>query len=205
MEMGLKYTMFLWRGSSESLKRKLLEMDVIIDRTEEMIKEREWFNNSSIRDLREKGTPTDIEKIERRERPEYYFSVWGMDLPDTGFVVGGYSNRRLFPGYYLTLFWLLMGKAKTEEFVLSEYHHGSNWGRCVMIQSRPPHNVRIVSPTPEEEEKYELFSIRADDVTGYPITVCHEFLNKQRPILPWTFSVECCIQGIIYQKEGDGI
>lgn len=188
--MGLAYDMYLIKGKAEEINEKFLTIEGMVDNIGVVIKERERRENLSLREYMESETPEDIKEHWKRGQSEAYFHIWGKDLPGTEFTFGSFSAYRLFSAPYNVIFMFLANQAGIKEYLISSYHHGSNWGECQYFKSQTPFDIQLISMLGAETEKYPLFSSRVEKETEFPVKKLHKHIKETSGIIPWTFSLE---------------
>jgi hypothetical protein len=189
--MGLKYTVFMIKGTADDFYKKLFETfpNLFIDESDLMMREREWYERpvKSIEDIKKEPEP-DLAGFIRDEQKR--LSVWWMDHPtEKGFVVGGFTSHWIHDAEYLSRFALVFRKCGVDEFLRVIFAHGSNDGNIIKLhlQKEPP-EIDTYEHKKGEEERWERYSKRVNKICGFPVTAWHNYISDYKiHFVPWKY------------------
>jgi len=203
--MGLKYEIFMIKGTADGFYKKLCETipEMFYETSDLMNREREWH-------LRPFPNTKDINKLKKAlEIPEDLtdyinegqnrFGIWWMDHPtNDGIVVGGYTTHWLREADFAAIFSEILVKLKIPEFIKVNYHHGSNDGDIYKIAFKDlKKNPEIAKKSgvykhiKGEDERWEKYATRVEKIAGYPVMEWHEYISDSKMLfVPWTYEIK---------------
>jgi hypothetical protein len=197
--MGLKYEVFMIKGSADNLHTKILSKfeGKIRDTSDMSRREREWYLRpmpitDNIEKFMEELDPRDPElEAWMKDGRQTGFHIWWMDHPTRkGIVVGGYTNHWLHDAEYTSVFCGVLIKCGIEEVLIQSYHHGVNDGHIQKIRLADPVGVEDYPSLKDEEEKWGKYAKRINKICGYPVLAWHHYIsNPKIHLVPWKYSV----------------
>ncbi len=200
--MGLKYNYFLYKGAVTDLKSKLLSAKrfspkdnrEILDAYYDMSKQFDWsLVKKDVNRILELAKPQVLLDYEKRQQYVSFFSVWGKQLFDTGYVFGGFTNTRLFPRLYDVVLGNVFEESGIFEYGLVNYHHNENTGffRKIDLVKQSALNVSMTD-LEKQNHDYESFASRIESAYQYPLSALHSFLDPPCgwAEFEWDFEVE---------------
>ena len=224
--MGLKYDMFMVKGSAKELYNKIDALDWSFDVTKWMFAEREFMEGRAKHfwiecvmveiDERYLKRPDDLQAYNDRTDKKWYYGIWWMDVPfetKESFCVGGYSRMfTLGRDYYLDFLLTNLSKANVNQYMYMQFHHGSNEGSYMEVCDGywdDHDNLQHYEMLESEAYKFEKYSRRVQKKSGYPVYEWHKYMQGLRGLVPWEFEMDLDMVGYFalaantFAKEGD--
>jgi hypothetical protein len=195
--MGLKYEIFMIKGTSDELYKKMFNAwgDRLIDTSEMSRKEREYYQRpikieGDIKKFMADLEP-DPELVQFIKDQETWYNIWWMDHPtQKGFVVGGYTNHWMQEKEFTAIFAGLIATAGIDEFIRVSFHHGSNDGNIYKLHIADPMSVENYEHQKGEEEKWEIYVERVNETCGYPVLAWHNYIDDPDiNFIPWEHTI----------------
>lgn len=189
--MGLKYSVFMVRGTADDLYRKLMEENpkILTDKSDLMRKEHDWLTRkvTTVEDIRKEPDP-DLAEFMKKDRNE----LWFMDHPTKeGFVVGGYTSFWLHDAEFTSYYATMLKMIGVDEFVRIQFNHGSNDGGVYKIHMQGETFVEDYKHEVGEDEHWEKYAKRVDKLSGFPIVAWHKYLSDPKiHLVPWKYCLE---------------
>ncbi len=194
--MGLKYQVFMMRGTADDLYNRIITGKYahrFTDTSVLMNREREWLLRPIERDENGKYTfESDDPELVKFMNRDPLFSMWWMDHPTRkNIVVGGFTNSWVGERDYMALLGTILQKHGIEEILFSSYHHPVNGGDVLLLKLLPVPDLTTYQMTENEEYKYGKYAKRVQRETGYPIISWHYYISRPEiHIIPWKYSLD---------------
>lgn len=196
--MGLKYTMFMMKSSSNDLFKKLIEIGCIDD-TKLYLKSRDFDNkiNKELKDLKNKKISKEeksniwmelinketedkeLLKFKRRsiEKEIKEFEIWWKTL-DENYIFGSFTSMRIWNYKFKIFVSGIFTKADLKEWIIVDYHHGSNEGSVMLLKNEDKINPVNFDIKENEKEKWEKYAKRVSSEINYPVLQMHNHIYK---------------------------
>jgi hypothetical protein len=198
--MGLKYEVFMIKGTADDLYKNLLKTfpDHFTDTSELSKREREWYQRplkktTSIDEFKDALDPKDPElEAWMKDGGQTGYHIWWMNHPNTeGFVVGGYTTHFMHEAEYMSIIAGIFIKAGIDEFVKISFHHGSNDGDILKLHlQKDPIEGDNYDHKKGEGEHWDKYAKRVDKLCKFPVVAWHKYISDYMiHFVPWTYSL----------------